>query len=554
MKKLILHIIRSYGISLILSCGLAGCSDFLDKYPTSSISNETFWNNENDAKLALIGCYAFHNGWTNDDFATPQGLLYLDLAGGYGSEKEGFTTNMAGTNTLSTNSNINGYWQNAYRLIARYNIFLKNIVNCPMDEERKNTMIGEVKSLRAFMFLKLAFYFKDVPMPLTTMTAQEANSIPQTFQEDVYKQVETDLTEAIKVLPLKYSSEEYGRLTQGAAKVMLSRLYLAEKRWADAATILKQVIDSKEYQLDRRNGDDSYEKLFQIGGETSPEMIFFIQGLKDKFTTVRYIYMYPEALGGWHQFAVYNELIQKYFCADGKDIETSEVYNEDDPYTNRDIRLYASVFLPPVGTYTGTVFNNKTYTCFGKPGSADYFSKFPKSNGYCPKKGADASVEDLYNVPTYTPVIRYAEVLLSYLEALNESAPNAVTQEILNITINDVRERVKLPAIKKEDFPTQALVRKAVRREREVELAFEGLHYFDVLRWDVAKDELNKTFHGVKLSDNKDAPNYKGTNKVDKNNYYEFEERKWDTHNRYFPIPQNDLNINKNLKQNEGYN
>jgi hypothetical protein len=154
--------------------------------------------------------------------------------------------------------------------------------------------------------------------------------------------------------------------------------------------------------------------------------------------------------------------------------------------------------------------------------------------------------------------MRYAEVLLSYLEALNESQPSAIDQNILDLTINDIRNRVKLTDIKKADVPTQELVREAIRKERRVELAFEGLRYYDVLRWEIAEKELNHTFTGVKLSDDPNARNYRGSgtaaSPVDENMYYQFEKRTWSSHNRYFPIPQNDLNVNKNLKQNTGYN
>ena len=90
------------------------------------------------------------------------------------------------------------------------------------------------------------------------------------------------------------------------------------------------------------------------------------------------------------------------------------------------------------------------------------------------------------------------------------------------------------------------------------ELADGGLRYYDVLRWGIAEKELNHTFTGVKLSDDPQARNYRGSgataSPVDENMYYQFEKRTWAPHNRYFPIPQNDLNVNKNLKQNEGYN
>jgi starch-binding outer membrane protein, SusD/RagB family len=545
-------------LSVVTAFFAVGCSDILDKQPTTSISDATFWTGESDALLALVGCYEFPHGWNHSDFGHPQGLMYLDLAGGNGVEKENFTTQgMASSNTVATSDLVYGYWSNAYTQIATYNTFLDNIGACPMDESKKEIWIAEVKCLRAYYLFNLAFYWGNVPMPLTTLTVSQANSIGQTPQDSVYSQVESDLKSAISVLPSTRTSSEYGRMTTGAARVILARLYLAQEKWADASAVLKTIIDSNFYSLDRANGDSSYGKLFQIGGETSSEMIFVVQYLKDQFTTSRYIYLFPECNGGWHQFAPYNELVKEYFCTDGKDIGSSSVYSEDDPYSNRDPRLYASIFLPPLGSYSGTTFNDITYNCYKGAGTNDYFSKFTLFNGYCPKKGCDASTTDLYNTYTYTPIMRYAEVLLSYIEAVNESGYGNVTQAMLDLTINDIRDRVGLPGINLVDFSTQEALRQAIRKERRVELAFEGLRYFDVLRWGTAATELNHTFTGVKLSDDPSAANYRGAGStaspVDGDMYYQFETRTWDSHNRYFPIPQHDLNINPNLVQNTGY-
>ena len=89
-------------------------------------------------------------------------------------------------------------------------------------------------------------------------------------------------------------------------------------------------------------------------------------GIKDLYTNSRYQYLYPEAAyGGWHQFSPYNELVKEYFCADGKDIKTSEVYDENDPYiVNRDLRLYASIFFTSFGKLWGTKYNDIIYDCF----------------------------------------------------------------------------------------------------------------------------------------------------------------------------------------------
>ena len=534
------------------------CEDFLDKQPLTAISTATFWENENDAKMALVACYRTQNSWQNHDFQTTSGLLYLDFCGGNGCDKEGNATSMAGTSTNSDNWPISEYWMNAYTRITSCNIFLDNVVNCPMDEGKKAQWSAEVKVLRAYLFFNLAYYFQNVPMPLTTLTVEEANTIAPTLQADVYAQIISDCKESIELLPLKQPDADYGRVTKGVAKVLLSRVYLAQGDFENASSILRSVMDDGVYEIDKTQGNDSYERLFQIGGEYSPEIIYFTQRAKDLFTCAWFQYLYPECYGGWHQYAVYNELVRDYFCSDGKSIEESPLYNEDDPYANRDLRLYASVFMPPLGTFEGQTYNGITYDCFNGPNTNDSYNRYTWFNGYSAKKGFDPSVmSDLQNSYEYTPIFRYAEVLLSYLEAMNEFSPSSVDQSMLDETINQIRNRVNLPSYTMAELSSQDKVRQAVRKERRVELAFEGLRYFDVIRWGIAKEVLNHTFTGVKLSDNPADRNYRGDGEnaaaVDENMYYQFEKREWTDRNRYFPIPQRDMNINKNLIQNDGY-
>ena len=557
MKKIIIQNI----IYLFIMLFITGCNDFLDKQPTGSISDAGFWNNESDADLAFNGAYRWGNltGINWMDFATEHGAIHLDLAGGNGIEKENTTTLMASSLLLATTERVGQYWSASYSHLAHKNTFLDNIVDCPMDETKKANYIAEIKVARAFYLFYLAFHFKDVPMPLTTITVQEANTISQTPQAEVYKQVEDDLLAAIPNLKDSHTGSAYGRVTKSAARVLLSRLYLAQGRYADAATILKAVIDSRLHELDRRNGDDSYEKLFQMGGESSPEVILPDLKIRDLAYTESARWRYPEANGGWHQYAPYNDLVRDFDCSDGEDIYTSPLYNDDDPFANRDIRLYATLFLPPLGSFPGTSFMGATYNCYGPVGSNDRYNRYPRFSGYGVKKACDPTNTAAVNrTPIYHPIMRYAEVLLSYLEAVNESAPGSVTQEILDLTINDIRNRVNLPPLQISKLSTQELLRERIRKERRIELVFEGFRYFDVLRWGTAITVLNGSFTGVKLSNDPTAPNYRGegasASPVDENMYYQFENRSWLPHNRYWPIPQNDRNVNKNLKQNEGYN
>ena len=124
MKPLlqILHIAKLSVYSLALSGVLVSCSDCWRKSSFCYLG-QYFWTGENDAYLALVGCYRFQTGWSHDDFATPQGLLYLDFAGGNGTEKENFTTLMASSNTVATNGNIEWYWKNAIHRLQNTIIF-----------------------------------------------------------------------------------------------------------------------------------------------------------------------------------------------------------------------------------------------------------------------------------------------------------------------------------------------------------------------------------------------------------------------------------------------
>lgn len=537
----------------LMGIGTTGCEDMLDKEPPASISDGNFWNDENDAFLALTACYQFATGWNNDSFDGPQGLMYLDLCGGHGAEKEGFTTDMASAHTTATNGNVRSFWSNAYGQIATQNTFLDNVVACPMDETTKAQMIAEVKVLRAYYFFNLAFYFQNIPMPLKTLTVEEANSIEQTPQAEVYAQVEKDCKEAISALPEKQTGSAYGRVNKGVARAILGRLYLAQNKWSEAAAIYKDIISSGVYKL-YRDGVDNYGNLFRLGAEYSEEPIFFAMNMKDKHNNVHTIYKTPERMGGWHQFAINNELVRDYFCIDGKSIDESPLYDENDPYLNRDPRLYSTIFLPPLGSYPGTKYKNQTYDCYEGAGTADFYSKYPRFNGYAPYKALDENMDDIWGNYVYTPFIRYGEVLLSYIEAVNESAPGSVDQAMIDLTINDIRNRAGIPGIQKADFASQEKMRQAIRHERRVELALEGLRYFDILRWGIADKELNHYFTGVKLSRNPADRNYDSKSPVDANGYYQYEKRSWDAHNRYFPIPQSDMNVNKNLKQNQGYN
>jgi hypothetical protein len=167
------------------------------------------------------------------------------------------------------------------------------------------------------------------------------------------------------------------------------------------------------------------------------------------------------------------------------------------------------------------------------------------------KKGCDQNFSgNMMNSGVNVPIIRYSEVLLSYLESMLESGA-AIDQTLLDNTINLVRGRaeVHLPPVTELDKDKLRII---LRRERRVELAFEGPRYFDILRWGIAADELSGvTFTGLKLTN--DPANYT-TYPVDNEGYYKWEVKNFKRGiNELWPIPLGEIQVNKNLTQNTGY-
>ncbi|SDK00226.1 Starch-binding associating with outer membrane [Catalinimonas alkaloidigena] len=530
----------TWGGLLLLMLLHTGCQDdFFDKQPLDAVSDGTFWQTEGDARLALVGCYYTGAGWSGEDFWTARSLLYLDLMAGNGSEKELIPDHVTdGTLTASYWVTTN-YWQRAYEKITTCNNFLDHIGEVTMDEGLKAMMVAEVRTIRAYQYFNLALFYGDVPLVERVLSIDEANQVTRTPQAEVWAFVGNELSESAAALPASRPDSENGRLTSGAALAILGRLQMARQQWSEAAATYKQIIDSGVYTI-----DPNFKELFWQTHELSTEIILSSQYQEDVYGHVMLQYLYPEAWGGWHQFSPYNELAEAFLCTDGQPIETSPLYNPDAPYENRDPRLDYTLMISDRTTFKGQTFVSRPDS-----DSPDRFNKYNWS-GYCINKFMDGSFDgNLMNYGGNFIMIRYAEVLLSYLEATLEAGV-PVDQTLLDLTINAVRGRtsVQMPAVTTTD---PAALRALVRRERRVELAFEGVRYYDILRWGIAAQELNRQYTGLKLTD--DPASYTAY-PVDDEGYFLYQQRNFkEGINELWPIPQAEIDINKNLTQNPGY-
>lgn len=542
MKKKYFNTILK-GTLVLLVAGLLsmGCTEnFFDKQPLNAVSDGTFWQTEQDAQLALVGCYNTGAGWRGEDFWTPRSLLYLDLMAGNGSEKELIPDHVTDGTLTSAYWVTGAYWEHSYEKIAACNNFLDHIEAVEMDETQKSMMTAEIRTLRAYEYFNLALYFGDVPLIETVLTIAEANSVSRTAKSEVWTFVETELKESVPHLPATRPDSENGRITAGAALAILGRMQMADNNWDDAAASYKTIIDSEAYSIDPR-----YRELFWEDNELSNEIVLSSQYQQDVYGHVMLQYLYPETWGGWHQFSPYNELVKEFECIDGQTIDESPLYDWQNPYRNRDPRLLYTILVSDTSTFKGTTYVSRPGTT-----SPDRFGKYAAWSGYSISKFMDENFSgNLMNYGGNFSIIRYAEVLLSYLESMLESgAP--IDQALLDETINLVRGRdaVQMPAVTTLDTDE---LREIIRRERRVEFAFEGLRYYDILRWGIAAEELNRQFTGMKLTN--DPENYTDF-PVDGEGYFIYQKRNFkEGINELWPIPQSERDINKNLTQNPEY-
>lgn len=319
----------------------------------------------------------------------------------------------------------------------------------------------------------------------------------------------------------------------------MGRVYLAEKKFAEASAAYKQIIDFGDNIIDA-----DYGSIFNSTNENSAENIFSLQyceGLAPNFLAQ---HGYPANKSGWHLINPLESLASQYDFNDGTPFSYADPrFNSRNMAANRDPR-FAATFL-----YDGCTFGGNIYDCHpDNSKSVDQltYSKQATRTGYGLRKFLDTNFSgDLKTgYGGNIPIIRYSEVLLSYLEAELEGG-KPITQPLLDLTINKIRGRasVKMPAITITDA---SQLRPVLRKERRIEMALEGLRYWDLLRWGTLGDVMQGNFWGASFPDAK----YTGS-KVDPTG-----NKRWWVDTKAFrkgqdevwPIPQTEQDINPNLR------
>ncbi|MFB6454230.1 RagB/SusD family nutrient uptake outer membrane protein [Chitinophaga sp. Hz27] len=525
MKRKIIYMLLLAGMTQ------SACQkDFLNTKPTDTYANGSLWKSASDAQAALNGCYA---GWEGD-----YNLLYMDAASD-NSFSQWYWDNYQhiGNGTASaSDNNTQNRWD--YKTIQRVNWFMENIDQTKMDDALKLRFKSEARFLRAYQYFTMTQLYGDVPLVTKTLTTDEAAKLTRTSVTAVRQFVYDELKDIAPNLPVSYTGSDVGRITQGAALSLKARMELYDKKYADCITDCKTIM-GLGYQL-----YPSYQDLFRINYENNSEVILDVQYKANDVPNGDIGIMPSSGFGGWASLSPTQALVDAYEMSNGKTIDDpTSGYDENEPYKNRDPRLTASVVCPGQ-KYEGVFYNSI------EAGSADYYNGNNNSpTGYIEKKFTAflSDYPDMWNTGLNMIVIRYAEVLLTYAEAQIESG---VMDGTVYDAIDAVRVRAGMPKVDRTVYSSLDKLRTLVRRERRVELALEGLRWYDVKRWQIGDDVRVGPVYGTRL----------GT--VDKTtgalsltgNHVLVEQRLFNPKRDYlWPVPQKEIDLNKNLSQNPGY-
>lgn len=527
---------------LLFTASLFGCRK-LDQPNTREFTDEAYWRDAQDALDALASCY--ENMSDDGHFFGDEALSDNAFVSGGGFN--GVSLIASGSYDPSI-GRVRGEWSYRYSAIRKCNNVILNIDRVPsMDAALKQRILAEARFIRAYSYFEMAFWFGDAPFFTNLISVEESKTISRTSKAEIIRFVLDELAAIRNDLPVNtaYAEKDRGRITRGAAIAMSARVRLFNGEWDEARKECELLINSTQNGTYSLLGN--YGNLFLPAYEFNSETILDIQyGGGRTFGTQRSFL--PQTVALLRSTLVpTQDLVDDYIMLNGKAInEAGSGYNENNPYVNRDPRFTATIIHHGA---TITDFEGRVQTILTQPGSVPATNSVDDQGasptGYYFRKFYDRTASN-YNSTLNLPVIRYADVLLMYAEALNELG--TLDAAAWNRSIRLLRVRAGFTEAAATEFPGGAKeqLRDIVRRERRAELAFEGLRIFDIRRWKIAETVLNRPVRGIKVSS--------GAFNRDPKGYIIVENRAFTNPKHYlWPVPTFETDQNKNLGQNTGW-
>ena len=549
-------------IVILFAIVFCSCQKKLDLVPTDQISDASFWKKPSDFTLAANDFY----------FGLNQKMFDAQDRNAFEDDRQSDIGFGQGTNNVSNGSYLaqanSGLWDESYKYIRAANYMLMKGEESGLGEEI-NQPIGEARFFRAYFYFNLVKTFGGVPKidKVLDVNSPELYS-GQTPQAEMVDFMLSDLADAATKLPLQSSlgESDLGRVTKGAALALTARIALYQGTWAKyhnagesdkylnaAIAAAEELIASGEYELFTGRGDDSYKYLFLLPGDDSREVI-----LAKRFYDTRITHNWTREL--WFNSVVPTKnLADMYLGTDGLPISQSPLFEGyatlTSEFENRDPRMRMTFIVPGSSIFFEGGIMQPTFPGFTGTNAT--------RTGYMIRKFLEETIEATQFRGEYDyKEFRYAEILLILAEALFEKNGN-ISDADLNRTINVIRTRVDMPALTNAFVTTNGLnMLEELRRERTVELAFEGFRRDDLRRWKTAETVLDMALRGVKFVGTEYETRYPDLTpgadiQVDENGFLIAESasaREFEQKHYLNPLPLQQIQLSKgNLTQNPGW-
>lgn len=435
MKKIL--VLASLATLLMTSCG----DSFFDLEPASSVTIDKVYKTASDYNVAVIGCYAKLQSQVN---------FYTECCE-YRSDNLSLGAPTAGTQDRydidhftekPSNGILSSYWANFNNNVYRCNLLLDQIDGANFAENLKKQYKGEAMFIRALNYFNMYRIWGGVPATKHVVSAAEALKVARYSDEQMFDLIAGDLKEIVdnNYLPETYSSADMGRATSGAAKALLGKVYLTFHKWTEAKDILSQLIG--KYQL-----VSPIAQVFNVDNKNNNEIIFAVHFNKE---------IEGEGHSYWYNLT----------NASDDTNQTSSLLNT---FPTGDARK-------DLITYVQVEKNVRLMNKF-------YDTKSPTFK----------------TVGNDQILLRYADVLLMYAEALNEIQYDASEGSLALKYLNAVRQRAGISNLTVKQLPTQEKFRNGILVERQREFPYEGQRWFDLVRMGFAKSVMAE--NGVEIKD-----------------------------------------------------
>lgn len=459
-------------VALLASLLLSSCEGELDQVNPNQATEATFWQTEDHFNLALTSCYTPLKNALNGGYYGTRGVM-LRIA--RGDEVE-FRNDISDVYTVHrfTNSNTNnlvqGMFYQLYNALYRTNSIMQELAKKEFSTEFVNKVRGEALFIRGYYLFVLGKEFKDVPLRMTASQDPETFPLAKSSQKEVYEQAIKDLTEAASLLPV---TNQNGKPTKGSALAFLGKIYIYMENWQEAKNTLEpltrspytyKLVEDFHWNFDEEH-EYNEESIFEIimedlGGDDiwgNGENINSTQS-----NTRPKEYAAPE-VGGWYE-AVPTQQMMDMFLA------------ETDKEGNADYRARTSV----AWNYEGCTYYQKPFGEVFKERLDTYW--ILKYQNWKTRDNEPSPPNSFIN----ERAMRYADVILMLAEAEMElgNIPAAIGY------LNQIRERANLNPYSGQQ--TKEAVKEDVIHQRALEFFVEGERFYDLRRWGLLEQQLQK--------------------------------------------------------------